>query len=179
MSDTIRELVIQEFVSRAAVIRTTASPPLYETDCGQNVYRAEDPYNDESLPCVSVWPGEETAEPSNGAVLHKMRIAVEGIHFYGEKAVDEGYAASNESASVVAERILGDLIKCFTTRTWERRRLIASPASPVTYDPPYAERITYTGGGPSEYEVEGGVAIGATAEFEVAYWTKTGDPFAQ
>lgn len=168
MSDTIRELIIQEFITRAAVIVNTASPPDYATNIGSNVLRARPKVDPGDLPCCVIWPQPEEAEYSHGQVRHKMPIRVEGIVAFG--ATDP---------SVISERILGDLIKCFTSQSWDRRRLVASPASPVTYDDPYAESIIYQGGGTEEYPEDGSKAVGASARFLVTYWTAIGDPTDQ
>jgi hypothetical protein len=168
MDDTIREKIIQEIVTRAAVIRTTGSPQLYATDCGAHVFRARPKVDPDDLDCIVIWPQSEEAEHINGQVRHRMVVQVEGIALFGA-----------DTPSEVAERILGDLIRCFTTRTWDRRRLVASPASPVTYDPPYAESIVYQGGGTDSYPEEGSVSVGAAAKFLVTYYTKIGDPYSQ
>lgn len=168
MSDTIRELIVQEFITRAATLRNTASPPAYATDMGDNVLRARPRVDPSELPCCVIWPMPEEAENAHGMSRHRMRIRVDGIVEYGA-----------ESPSVVGERMLGDLIKCFTSTSWDRRRIAESPESPVTYDPPYAESIVYEGGGIEEYPEEGSVSVGVQVRFMVTYWTKIGDPFTQ
>ncbi len=168
MADTIRELIIQEFITRAALIRNTASPPAYVTDIGDNVLRARLRVDPSELPCIVIFPMPEEAENAHGLVRHRMRIRVDGIMVFG-----------SESPSVVGERMHGDLIKCFTSPTWDRRRLAASPESPVTYDQPYAESIVYEGGGIEEYPEEGSISVGVQVRFLVTYWTKIGDPYNQ
>jgi hypothetical protein len=166
VNDTIRELIISEFVTRAAVIRTTGSPQLYATDCGQKVLRATPKIAPSDLPCVAIWPEPEEAESIHRRVRHSMTITIEGIAKFGA-----------DDPSEVAEKILGDLIRCFTARTWERRRPKAT--SPITYDLPYAESIVYAGGGPESYPEDGVITIGAVARFLVTYYTTIGDPCAQ
>lgn len=172
MSDTIRELIIQEFLTRAATLRNTASPPAYATDMGDNVFRARPRVDPAELPCCVIWPLAEEAEHAHGLVRHRMTIRLDGIVAFGA-----------ESPSVVGERMLGDLIKCFTSPTWDRRRpvLVTSPASPVTYTylAPYAESIVYEGGGIQEYPEEGSISVGVQIRLLVTYWTKAGDPYAQ
>lgn len=179
MDTTIAEKIILEFLARAAVIRTTGSPQAYGTDIGATVLRARPMAAPSEAPCAIVWPQDETAESKNGRVLHKRTIVVEGINFFGKEAVTRAIAATEEDASVVAERILGDLIKAFTTPAWDRRRIAASPASPVTYLPAYADSIVYQGGGPRAYPEAGQVLVGAGATFLVAYFTRVGDPYTQ
>lgn len=172
MSDTIRELIIQEFLTRAATLRNTASPPAYATDMGDNVFRARPRVDPAELPCCVIWPLAEEAEHAHGLVRHRMTIRLDGIVAFGA-----------ESPSVVGERMLGDLIKCFTSTSWDRRRpvLVTSPASPVTYTylAPYAESIVYEGGGIEEYPEEGSISVGVQVRFLVTYWTKIGDPYNQ
>ena len=168
MADTIRELIIQEFVTRAALVRNTASPPAYVTDIGGNVLRARVRVDPSDTPCIVIWPMPEEVEMAHGLFRHRMRIRVEGVLVFG-----------SESPSAVGERIFGDLVKCFTSPLWDRRRLAASPESPVTYDPPYAESIIYEVGGIEAYPEEGSVLVGAQVRFMVTYWTKTGDPYTQ
>jgi hypothetical protein len=132
--DTIRELIIQEIIARGAVIRTTGSPRAYATDIGDTILRARPKVDPDELPCLVVWPQVEEAENLHGKSLHKMPIKVEGLAAFG--AVDP---------SLISERILGDLIKCFTSQTWDRRR----PGSPTP--PNYFESIVYQGGGTDEY----------------------------
>lgn len=166
MDDTIRELIIQEFIARAAVIRSNGSPQAYATDIGETVLRVRPKVDPEELPCCVIWPGTEEAEYKNGQTLCRMPIRVEGLAVFGE-----------ENPSVVVERILGDLKKAFTSPAWDRRRPVAG--SPVTYLPPYAESIVYTGGGPESYPEDGSVSVGVAANFRVTYWTAIGDPCSQ
>jgi len=160
--DTIRELIIQEFMARAAVIRTTDSPQAYATDIGGKVLRARLKINPADLPCLVVWPLVEEAENSIGNSRHRMPLKIEGIAAFG--AVEP---------SVISERILGDLIKCFTSPTWDRTR----PGSPTPEN--YVESIVYQGGGTNEYPDETSATVGAAATFIVTYYTAIGDPYTQ
>jgi len=168
MPDTIRELIIQEFATRGATLRNTASPPAYATDMGSHVFRARVRVDPSELPCCVIWPLAEEAENAHGMVRHRMTIRVDGIVAFG-----------SESPSVVGERMHGDLIKCFTSTSWDRRRIAESPESPVTYEQPYAESIVYEGGGIEEYPEEGSISVGVQVRFLVTYWTKIGDPYNQ
>lgn len=168
MADTIRELIIQEFLTRAALLRNTASPPAYVTDMGDNVLRARVKIDPSELPCVVIWPMAEEAENAHGLSRHRMTIRVDGIMEFG-----------SSSPSVIGEKMLGDLIKCFTSPKWDRRRLVASPASPVTYNQPYADSIVYQGGGIEEFPEEGSVSVGVQIRLMVTYWTAIGDPYTQ
>jgi len=165
MNNTIREEIILELIERAAVILTTGSPQAYSTDCGETVLRARPKVDPEELPCVVIWPRDEAAENQYGKSKHKMVIQVDGVAEFG-----------TSDPSVISERILGDLIKCFTDQNWDRRRLVASPASPVTYLDPYAESIVYEGGG-TEAPEDNSVTVAATARFSITYWTAIGNPY--
>ena len=164
--DTIRELIILELLARAAVIRTTGSPQAYATDIGATVLRARLKVDPDDLPCVVVWPKPETAENAYGKSRHKMTVQVDGVAAFGA-----------EDPSVVAERILGDLIKCFTSPDWDRRRLVAG-SSPESYLAPYAESIVYQGGG-GESPEDGSISVGVPATFLITYDTAIGDPYTQ
>ena len=166
MADTIRELIIQELIARAAVIVTTGSPQAYSTDIGTNVFRVRQKVDPSELPCLNIRPQPEEAETTHGKVKHKMPVRIEGIMAFG-----------SSSPSVVAEKMLGDLIKCFTSPSWDRRHIAASPASPVTYLDPYIESIVYEGGGTDEYPEDGTLTIGASVSLKITYWTAIGDPF--
>lgn len=168
MADTIRELIIQEFTTRAALLRNTASPPAYVTDMGDNVLRARVRVDPSELPCIVIWPMSEEAENAHGMSRHRMTIRVDGIMAFG-----------SDSPSVVGERMLGDLISCFTSPKWDRRRIATSPESPVTYEEPYAESVVYQGGGVEEFPEEGSVSVGVQIRLLVTYWTAIGDPYTQ
>ena len=164
MTDTIRELIIKELVARAGVIRTAGAPQVYATDIGAQVFRARPKVGPSDLPCVVIWPKPEETENLHGQHRHKMPVQIEGIAEFGES-----------EPSVVSERILGDLIRCFTTPAWDRRRLVSGH----TYLEPYAECVVYQGGGTDSYPEEGSVTVGAQARFLITYWTATGDPYTQ
>jgi hypothetical protein len=165
--NTIRELIILEFLARAALIRTTGSPAAYATDIGATVHRARRSVDPDDLPCINIIPQPEESENAHGQSMHKMPMKIDGLAAFGA-----------EEPSAIAERILGDLIKAFTSPAWDRRRLVTG-SSPATYLDPYAESIVYQGGGTDEYPDEGTKDVGASATFLVTYWTAIGDPFSQ
>ena len=167
MDDTIREKIIQEFMARAWLIRAGGSPELYATDIGTNVLRARSKIDPAEVDCVVIFPQPEEAENKYGKRLCRMSIKIEGIAKYYE-----------ENPSVVAEKILGDLIACFLSDTWDRRRPVAG-SSPAAYLDPYAESIIYQGGGTSEYPDDNQLTVGAFINMQITYWTQIGDPRAQ
>jgi hypothetical protein len=160
--NTIREEIILEIIERAAVIRSAGSPQAYATDIGETVLRARPKVDPDDLPCMVVWPQAETAENLHGKSRHKMPVKVEGLALFGA-----------EDPSVVSERILGDLIKCFTSPSWDRTRA----GSPVPSD--YIESIVYQSGGMDSSLEDGSVSIGNQAAFLVTYYTAIGDPYTQ
>jgi len=153
MADTIRELIIQTLLARAAVIQTGSPSTGYYTDCGDNIFRARPRIDPGALPCVVIWPQAEGAENTHGQSRHRMPVRVEAI-----------MAATSATASTIGEKILGDLITCFTSTAWSR-------------DPDYIESIVYQGGG-YEAPEEGSQSVGVSATFLVTYWTNIGDPYA-
>lgn len=153
--NTIRGNIIGQFEARAAVMQHVASPYSgYETDCGKNVFRVRPKVSPNELPCTVIWPQPETAAGKYGISRQQMTIKVEGVMRFG-----------SVNPSVIAEMILGDLIKCFTSTGWERT-------------PEYTESIVYGGGGTDAYPEEGTVVVGAFALFVVTYDTVAGDPYS-
>ena len=159
---TIRELIIQELITRAAVIKPTS----YSTSIGLKAYRARTKVSPNETPCINIIPQVESATYMHGQVKHVMPVKIDGLAAFG-----------STDPSVYSEMILGDLIKCFTSQTWDRRRPKAT--SPVTYDQPYAESIIYTEGGLGNPTEENELVTGASIGLLVTYWTKIGDPSAQ
>ena len=151
MSDTIRELIIQDFLTRAAVIRT-GSPSDYRTDIGAQVERCR---KNPPTNCVNVWPHPEVASKTYGKQQHIMPILLEGNLAFGD-----------ENPSIVSERILGDLIKAFTDPAWSR-------------SPDYIGGIDYVSGGTGAYPDDEDHTVGASAQFNVHYETNIGDPYSQ
>jgi hypothetical protein len=153
MADTIREIIIQEIIARLAVI-TIANG--YNTDCGLKVFRARKRVDDDNdLPCLVVWPGPETAEKVFGSLQCKMTVRLEGFALFG-----------SENASVVSERILGDIIKAMTSPLWSR-------------SPDYVDSIIYSSGGAEDYPDEGNISVGSQATFTIGYSVALGDPYNQ
>jgi len=174
--DTIRELIIAQFITRAAAIKKSGG---YLSDCGLSVFRADVSIPEESVPYLVVIPQVELPELMSGKQFNVMPVDVVAVHYFGAKAVELGHATESLSASVWGEKLLGDLIKCFSGRDWDRRRIVASPASPVTYLSRYDDSIQYAGGGVPSYPEDGSVTVGALATFNVSYYTLIGDPFSQ
>jgi len=151
MSDSIREIIIQNFMARVAII-TIANG--YKTDCGANVERVRKNLDPSELPASVIWPGVEKVEQSYGELTCTMSIRVEGIAKFG-----------SANPSVLSEKILADLKKCILSG-WIR-------------SPDYIDKIIYTGGGTDEYPDDGMIAVGAFALFDLTYTQKLDDPYLQ
>ena len=148
MSDTIRELIILDFVARGAVIRT-GSPSNYHTDIGATVDRwRQHPI----APALNIWDRPEAGSKAYGMQKLTMPILIEGTAAYG-----------NAKAAVIAGRILGDIIRAFMSPSWSR-------------SPNYIDSIDYITGGTENYPDEEDLIVGAYALFHVAYTTQVGDP---
>lgn len=152
--NTVRELIILDLLSRAAVVRTAGSPQPYATNCGETVFRARLKVDPDDLPCIVVHPKNEEAENMHGQSRRRMNLQVDGVAKFG-----------TSDPSVIGERILGDLVKCFTSPSWAR-------------SPDYIESIVYIGGG-YETPEDGSLSVGAQATFILTYWTAIGDPYSQ
>ena len=161
MNDTIREIIIKDFIARLAVI-TVANG--YATACGANVLRARKTIDPTELPAIVVWPLSEKAVHQYGELQCTMTIRVEGIVEFG-----------TEEPYIIYERILGDLKKCILAP----ENLLTSPHSGWSRSPDYIDSIIYTGGGTDQYPDENEKTIGAYANFDVGYTTKIENPCEQ
>jgi len=148
MADTIREKIITAITTKAALIKTTT----YNTNIGNNVYRAVRAIDPDNLPAVNVWPGVESSERKYGYDCISMQVDIEGMQEFG---------ASN--ASTIGELILGDLKKAFATFS----------ATGVTI-----QDIAYASGG-VEYPKDLETAAGARVSITVKYDTLLGNPYSQ
>jgi hypothetical protein len=104
---------------------------------------------------MNVWPRPETSSKAYGLQKNIMPILIEGSVAHG-----------STNPSVIAEKILGDIIQAFTDPAWERL-------------PDYIDSIAYVSGGTESYPDEEDHITGASALFHVAYTTVTGDPYTQ
>lgn len=165
--DTIRELVIKDFMARAAKITVDNG---YNTNIGETIsgtkeiVRARIKIDPDELPATVIWPLPEKAVAEYGQLNCTMSMRVEGIAHFG--AVNP---------SVVAEMILGDLKKCFLAP----ENLLTSPHAGWSRSPDYIDGIIYTGGGTDDYPEADKKTIGAFATFDVTYHTKLDDPYSQ
>lgn len=168
MTDTIREIVIKDFIARLGVISIANG---YNTDIGKTVLRARKKIDPTECPCSDVFPGTEKPEKLYSKRQCTMIMHIEGI----VELQETGSPAALENASVVSEMILGDLKKCILAPENE----LTSPVSGWSRSPDYISGINYTGGGANEYPDEGEKMAGAFADFEVVYFEKLNDPYAQ
>jgi len=164
MSDTIREIVIQSFITRAAVI-TTANG--YNYGIGARVLRAQKKMDPSDLPAVDLIPGPEKSVGVYGKRSCTMKMHIEGH-------VKIGHNITPSDASKASEKILGDLKKSFLSQHDET-------VSPHTgWDrSTYIDDVIYTDGGTEEYPDEGSVSVGAFIDLDVSYTEKLDDPYSQ
>ncbi len=155
MDLTIRERIIRQFIARAAVILSSGSPQVYANNLGERVIRSRRKVSPNEAPCIFVFPFEESAEFTHGAVCHTMPIKVTGFV----------RMSRDDDESVISESILGDLIRCFEDHAWTSSIL--------------AESVLYAEGGEDEDPDGGSTIAGAAAVFHVKYWTVKGDPYSQ
>lgn len=161
MSNTIRELVILDFIARASEI-TVANE--YNTDIGTNVLRARKKVDPDDLPLTVIWAGAETAEHKSGYIKCKMQMKFDGLMEFG-----------STDPSVISEQIIGDLKKCFLAP----ENNLSSPPSGWSRSPDYIDGIVYTGSGPGEPPDDGQTTAGAYITLDVSYYSKLNDPYSQ
>jgi len=152
-TDTIREQIIASIVTEVADIRTSAG---YNVDLGSTVKRARALHDKDKLPSVAVFPQVEENVPLPGKNNMAMIIRIEGLAKFG-----------TENPSVVAEAMLGDIIKRMTD------------PSLTDVCGGLAESVQYTEGGLDDYPAEGQYTVGVYAIFKVNYKTKIGNPYSQ
>lgn len=154
MADTIREQIIQAFITRAAAILVSGG---YQTDIGENVERAISEISPSECPALVVWPATETNERKYGRDNLTTSIRLEGFVVHG-----------SENSSAVSEKILGDLRKCFT-----------DPSIKTTAYGTLIEDISYASGGTETYAKPGELVTGCGITVSIRYSTLTGDPYNQ
>ena len=153
--DTIRERIIKAVIAKLAGATLSND---YATNIGANVNRAVKHHDPDDLPACVVWPqAEEVTRKVGGKVHLTMPVRIEGIAAYG-----------SANPSVVAERILGDLIKIMTDRT-----TIATTTNSLGDD------VEYAMGGTDEYPDEETKTVGASALFNISYRILSGNPYSQ
>lgn len=150
MADTIRELTLQDVVTQLENINTANG---YNTNCGQNVARAQMEFLLESLPATMVLPGDETAEHAYGEQRLIMSLDIYALH----KREDTDMA-------VLAEQMLGDLISC-----------LVGGQDNISY----IDSLAYTGGGVDDWPAPEDQALSVRASYEITYTTDIGDPYNQ
>ena len=155
-TDTIREQIIASICAELVDIRTASG---YNVDLGSTVKRAQKLNDKDKLPAVAVFPLTEDNEPIQGKNLLTMNVRIEGLSKFGSK-----------NPSVVAEAMLGDIIKRMTNPTLNAADDIAGG---------FAESVRYLEGGVDDYPDDGQYSVGVFGIFAVNYKTKIGDPYNQ
>jgi len=98
MADTIRERIIAAMALKLAEIRTANG---YQTEIGSWVGRAAPNVLQEDLPAIAIFPRVESSERQYGKQVCSMPVEVKGLSLMG-----------TVNASVLGEKMLGDLIMC-------------------------------------------------------------------
>lgn len=158
MANTIREQIIDSIVDELEDI-TVANG--FNSDMGSNVKRAIRLIDKDNLPAVAVFPLTEDNEPLPGKNNLTMSVRLEALAKFG-----------SVNPSVMAEKLLGDLIKRMTNPT-----LNAVVGADIAGG--LAEKVQYLEGGVDDYPEAGKYTIGVYATFNVNYKTLIGNPYAQ
>jgi hypothetical protein len=147
---TIRERIITAF---EAALRGLLVKNGFHTDSGLKVFRCRKSVLPDDLPCIIVWPGIEVAnEYKYSSHYCSMKMGIETMALFG-----------SEHPSVVAERLLGDLLQLVFGRT-------------VT---PLADVVLYESGGTDNYPDTGELAVGTKINLEIKYNYLYGNPYSQ
>jgi hypothetical protein len=110
----------------------------YNYACGLNAYRAVKNINDDTLPAVVLWAGEEISEQTvYGQTINKMTVKLEAV----------AEITSGVNPSVIQEKLLGDIIKIMTNQSY----IILSKI----------DRVAYTEGGIAEFSENQDTICGA------------------
>jgi hypothetical protein len=156
VADTIREKIIQDAMTRVALILVANG---YNTDIGENPQRALKTQDEGITKTVIVIPRIETTEGVIGAYgddAHVFPLDLSGVVAFDD---------DTEDISVVSEQIYGDLVKAMTRRDSAFSTNI--------------ESIEAISGGGFEIPKNEEKFAGAIANFEIKYTTKTGDPYTK
>lgn len=156
MANTIREQLILKLIARAANI-TVANG--YNTGIGAAVERCADSLDPDSLPAQVLWPQPETVEQQYGCDICSMQVRIEGLMAHG-----------STNTSVVSEKMLGDLRKCYTDPT--KYATIWGAVLKI-------DSCTYAAGGTGSYAKGGEIITGANILLNIKYQTLIGNPYTQ
>lgn len=153
MADTIIEQIFQAAVTQGQTMTTGNG---YNTNvAADNVARSKINLQSGDIPAISLLPGEEEAEPVYQRGFITRLLVIEAVDLVG-----------SSNASVVQERLLGDIIRCFTR-----------PDQPTWWA--LADNIRYMGGGPRSHPEAKEKATGAAVVIAIQYKTAKGNPYAQ
>ena len=153
MADSIREKIITKLITEVSNILQVNS---YQTDIGQNVFRAYRPGL--SKPSIIVNPQPETVQRTG----YKMDAHSFPIRFEGFATFDEDI----DGASVIGERIYSDIVQCIFAVSWTGTGVEIS-------------RTLWAEGGIAEYPQPRDEYVGAYALINFVFDTVIGDPFNQ
>jgi hypothetical protein len=146
MPNTKRDLIIRSLLERAAEITIGNG---YNTNIGENAYRAASKIDPNRLPSCVIFPLVETAERIGGSeYLCTMPVRVEAVSMTGII-----------NPSVLSEIILGDI----------RQAFFGSPISSLI------EEISYINGGTNDYSKNDTVLV--LTNFSVKYFSTITNPY--
>lgn len=152
--DSIRERIIQEIDYALSQLMTANG---FNCNCGATRERGRKSWEETDLPCLSLFPGIETAaRTAYGMDQMVMPIRVDMLDNY----------TGDTTANHKGEKMLAD-IKEVMRRS--RATLLAG----------LAEDIQYTGGGMEDFPELKTKTVGVTASFNITYQTRLGDPYNQ
>lgn len=163
MADSIRERIIQEFQYYLSGLTIAEG---FNTDCGRLIERGKMQWDEEDSPCMSLFPGVETASQAvHGRDTMVMPITLNLFETYTDTtSIVTGKPVSG--ASVKGEKMLADA-----------REAAKRAFRQLTQG--LAQGIAYKGGGIQEYPDLSKKTIGVLATFEIEYETKRGNPYEQ
>ncbi|MGB5217113.1 MAG: hypothetical protein WBN66_02325 [Smithella sp.] len=163
MADSIRERIIQEVEAGLSILRTANG---FNSDCGRLIERGKKEWDDTDAPCMSIFPGIETADDTGyRADKNVMPMTLNLFDTY-TNTVSTVTGKPVSGASVKGEKMFADAKEAM------KRVFTILTAGLV-------QNIQYKGGGIQDYPGLETKTIGVIATFDITYETKRNDPYNQ
>ena len=163
MADSIRERIIQE-VEAGLSILTLANG--FNTNCGRLIERGKKEWDDTDAPCMSIFPGIETADNTGyGVDKNVMPVVLNLLDTY-TNTVSAVTGKTVSGASAKGEKMFADAKEAI-------KRVFTVLTAGLVQD------IQYKGGGIQDYPGLETKIIGVMATFDITYETKRNDPYNQ
>jgi len=163
MADSIRERIIQEVEAGLSVL-TIANG--FNSDCGRLIERAKINWDDTDAPCMSIFPGIETAANTEYRIDKNVMPMVLNLLDTYTNTTSAITGKPVSGASVKSEKMLADAKEAM-------KRVFSVLTAGMVQD------IQYKGGGVQEYPGLEKKIIGVIATFDITYETKHNDPYNQ